>query len=157
MKRPHPAFRLLGLVLGPAAAGLSAGCLVYQAVTTPVNLAATTVVAAGRTAGAVVSTTGKVASAAVSSSGSVAADTLEGAAKLAHAGMVTFVDASTGTVVRVPWQEGMTLAGAADAAKVRTAQQSLAILRSGLVVYAATKNPDVTVPVSAGDVVRLTK
>jgi hypothetical protein len=133
------------------------GCMVVSAVTTPVTLAATTVVVAGKTAGAVVTTTGKVASAAVNAGGSVASDGMESAAKLARAGMVTFVDTAGGPVVRVPWQQGMTLAAASELAKVRAAQESVAILRAGKTVYAAAQNPDVTVPVAAGDVVRLAR
>ena len=158
MKRAFPVFCVVVRAAILAGLGsLAGGCIVVHAVTAPVSLAATTVVVAGKTAGAVVSTTGKVATAAVNAGGSVAADSFEGTAKLAHAGMVTFVDASSGTVVRVPWQQGMTLAGASDLAKVRAMEQSVAIVRSGLVVYAATKTPDASVPVSAGDVVRLAK
>jgi hypothetical protein len=153
--------RPLGLKVAPVvlagATLLVGGCIVVSAVTTPVTLAATTVVVAGKTAGAVVTTTGKVASAAVNAGGSVASNGMENAAKLARAGMVTFVDATGGPVVRVPWQQGMTLAAASELAKVRAAQQSVAILRAGKTVYAAAQNPDVTVPVAAGDVVRLAK
>lgn len=161
MKRAHPSPGLVAqAALLAALSALAGGCIVVHAVATPVSLAATTVVVAGKTAGAVVTTTGKVASAAVNAGGSVATTAMDGVdstAKLARTGMVTFVDASNGAIVRVPWQQGMTLAGASDLAKVRALEQSVAIVRSGLVVYAATKTPDATVPVAAGDVVRLAK
>jgi len=96
----------------------------------------------------------------VSAGGSAAGAAISGgdaAAKLSRPGMVTFVTGSTGTVISVPWQKGMTLGGAGGSAGVPVAQSSVTILRAGRSVYAAAHNVDVTVPVAAGDVVRLGK
>jgi hypothetical protein len=137
---------------------LCSGCLLVHAVTTPVDLAATTVVAAGRTAGAVVSTTGKVAAATVNAGGSVltaAADGVDSAARLARAGTVTFVDAASGTVTRVPWQPGLTLAGAGEQAKIRAYEHAIAIVRAGRLVYSVSQKPDTSVALADGDVVRV--
>ncbi len=132
------------------------GCLVYNAVTMPVKLAATTVVVAGETAGAVVATTGKVAKSAVNAVGNVGSGGIDSAAKLTQAGMVTFVDAASGTVVRVPWQEGLTLASAGDAAKVSLARRTVDVVRAGRVIYSASRNSDAPrAAVASGDVVRL--
>lgn len=134
-----------------------AGCLAYKAVTAPVKLAATTVVVAGEAAGAVVTTTGKVATSAVRAVGSVGSDGIDSAARLAQAGMVTFVDAASGAVVRVPWREGLTLASAGDAARLATARRAIDVVRAGRVIYSATKNSEVSAAevLAPGDVVRL--
>jgi hypothetical protein len=136
------------------------GCLLVHTVTTPVDLAATTVVAAGKTAGAVVSTTGKVAAATVNAGGSVlttAADGVDAAARLARAGTVTFVDASSGAITRVPWQPGLTLASAGAQAKLQAYQHAVAIVRAGQLVYSVSQKPDTSVALADGDVVRLAK
>jgi hypothetical protein len=111
-------------ILFAGAAGLAMtawlqGCLAYKVVSMPVKLAATTVVVAGETAGAVVTTTGKLAGSGVNAIGNIGSGGIDSAAKLAQAGMVTFVDASSGAVVRVPWRDGMTLAAAGGAARIR--------------------------------------
>lgn len=139
---------------------LGSGCLLVRAVTTPVDLAATTVVAAGKTAGAVVSTTGKVAAATVNAGGSVltaAADGVDSAARLARAGTVTFVDASSGAITRVPWQPGLTLAGAGVQAKIQAYEHAVAIVRAGQLVYSVSQKPDTSVALADGDVVRFAK
>ena len=151
MKTPR---RLLG-VLGAAGCALNlSGCLMTKVVTAPVKLAATTVVVAGETAGAVVKTTGKVAVGAVRATGTVADGGITAAAKLARAGMVTFVDVATGAVTRVPWQQGLTLAGGARAAQVRVATQAVQVIRAGRLAYslAQAKGP---LPLASGDVVRV--
>ena len=142
-----------GLLLGAAVAtGLGGGCLMTKVVTAPVKLAATTVVVAGETAGAVVKTTGKVAVGAVRATGSVADGGITAAAKLARAGMVTFVDVATGAVTRVPWQQGLTLAGGAQAAKVQVATQAVQVIRAGRMAYALAQAKG---PLASGDVVRV--
>jgi hypothetical protein len=123
----------------------------------PVKLAATTPPVAGETAGAVVTNTGKLAVSAANATGSVGSGGLDAAAKLAQVGMVTFVDASTGTVVRVPWQEGITLAGAGDAAKVDVARRAIDVLRAGKVIYSASRGGSGGTALASGDVVRLGK
>lgn len=135
-------------------AGLSGGCLMTKVVTAPVKLAATTVVVVGETAGAVVKTTGKVAVGAVRATGTVADGGITVAAKLARAGMVTFVDVATGAVTRVPWHQGLTLAGGAQAAQVRVAAQAVQVIRAGRLAYslAQAKGP---LPLASGDVVRV--
>lgn len=133
------------------------GCLAYKAVTAPVKLAATTVIVAGETAGAVVTSTGKLAISAVNATGNVGSTGIDAAAKLAQAGMVTFVDASTGTIVRVPWQQGMTLAAAGNTAKVDIARRAIDVLRAGKVIYSASKLSGEGAALASGDVVRIAK
>jgi hypothetical protein len=147
--------RRLCVALGAAGCALSlSGCLVTKVVTAPVKLAATTVVVAGETAGAVVKTTGKVAVGAVRATGAVADGGITAAAKLARAGMVTFVDVATGAVTRVPWQPGLTLAGGEQAAQVQVALQAVQVIRAGRLAYslAQAKGP---LPLASGDVVRV--
>jgi hypothetical protein len=131
------------------------GCLVYRAVTAPVKLVATTVVVAGEAAGAVVTATGRVAVSAVKAVGSVGGGGIDAAGKLAQAGMVTFVDATTGTLVRVPWQEGLTLARAGDAARISLVQRAIDVVRAGRVIFSASRGTGEGAPLAAGDVVRL--
>lgn len=131
------------------------GCLAYKVVSTPVKLAATTVIVAGETAGAVVTTTGKLAVSGVNALGNVGSGGIDAAAKLAQTGMVTFVDVSTGAVVRVPWREGMTLAGAGTAARVELARRAVDIVRAGKVIYSATRPGGEGAAVASGDVVRI--
>lgn len=147
--------RLSGLawMLGGIAVGCS-GCLATKVVTAPVKLAATTVVVAGDAAGAVVKATGKVVVGAVRATGTVADGGIAVAAKLARTGMVTFVDVATGAVVRVPWRQGLTLAGGADVAKVRLATQVVQVIRAGQLAYQLAQ-PKVALPLAAGDVVRV--
>jgi len=150
---PRVRTRVAALVAGVIGAGLS-GCLATKVVTAPVKLAATTVAVAGETAGAVVKTTGKVVVGAVRATGTVADGGIAAAAKLARAGMVTFVDGATGTVVRVPWTQGLTLAGGAETAKVRMAAQAVQVIRAGRLAYQLAQ-PKGALPLAAGDVVRL--
>lgn len=131
------------------------GCLAYKVVSTPVKLAATTVVVAGETAGAVVTTTGKLAVSGVNAIGNVGSGGIDAAAKLAQTGMVTFVDVSTGAVVRVPWREGMTLAGAGTAARIDLARRAVDIVRAGKVIYSATRPSGEGAALASGDVVRM--
>ncbi len=155
MRRPPPSGRKGRLILAVCVMGIGlTGCLATKVVTAPIKLAATTVVVAGETAGAVVKTTGKVAAGAVRASGTVADGGIAAAAKLARAGMVTFVDVATGAVVRVPWTQGLTLAGGAEAAKVRLAAQAVQVIRAGQLAYQTTQ-PKVALPLAAGDVVRV--
>jgi len=140
-----------------SACAIFGGCLAYQVVSAPVKLAATTVVVAGETAGAVVTTTGKVAASAVRAGGTVGSGGIDAAAKLAQTGMVTFVDASTNNVVRVPWREGLTLASAGDAAKVRIAQRAVEVVRGGKLVYSATRAAGEGATLATGDVVQVGK
>lgn len=147
--------RLLpGLVLTAMLMGTS-GCLVYKAVKTTGKLAATTVIVAGETATTAVKVTGRVANSALSSSGALTATSIETLAALAQAGMVTFVDVATGTVVRVPWQEGMTLGGAAAAARVQVARRAVDFVREGKLVYTAARAVRGSLVLNPGDVVRL--
>ena len=150
---PRVRTRVAALVAGVIGAGLS-GCLATKVVTAPVKLAATTVAVAGETAGAVVKTTGKVVVGAVRATGTVADGGIAAAAKLARAGMVTFVDGATGTVVRVPWTQGLTLAGGAETAKVRMAAQAVQVIRAGRLAHQLSQ-PKGALPLVEGDVVRL--
>jgi len=150
--------KLRRLVLGAfAVAGLVGlnGCLVCQAVKTTGDLALTSVIVAGKTATAVVKTTGKVAGSAITSSGSLTASGIESLAALAQAGMVTFVDVVTGVIVRVPWEQGMTLHAAGAAAEVKVAERAVDLVRGGRLVYTAAKHMQANPPLQPGDVVRL--
>ena len=114
---------IIGSGLLVYALGLSAGCLAVKAVGTTGKFAATTVIVAGKTATKAVTTTGRVASAAIGAGGSVTVAGIEGLAALARVGMVTFVDVTTGALVRVPWSEGMTLLQAGDLARLQVAKR----------------------------------
>jgi hypothetical protein len=115
-----------------------------------------TVVTSGRGRGAVVAT-GRVAGAALGATSAVTSGGLDALAALSTAGMVTFVDAATEAIVRVPWQEGMTLYAGAEAAQVRTARRAIDLVRAGRLLYSKIEYSDDTarLPVQAGDVVRL--
>jgi hypothetical protein len=146
----------LGFAIGWASVLFAfSGCLATKVVTAPVKLAATTVVVVGETAGTVVKTTGKIAGSAVRASGSVADGGITAAAKLARAGMVTFVDVATGSVVRVPWRQGLTLAGSAQVARVQVAARAIQVIRAGQVAYAARNVSTGPLPLASGDVVRI--
>lgn len=143
------------LVLGASVAALLAGCTLFKAVTVPVQLAATGVVAVGETAGAVVATSGKLAAGAVRAAGSLGASGIDAAARLAQDGMVTFVQANSGEVARAPWLPGARLADAALAARVTLGTGGIELLRTGQRVLAAKSSEAAVIPVAAGDVVRV--
>jgi hypothetical protein len=134
-----------------------AGCLAYRVVSAPVKVAGAAVIAVGETAGAVVTATGKVAVSAVRAAGAAGRGGLDAASRLAQTGMVTLVDAATGTMVRVPWTEGLTLAGASQTAKMSVAQRAVDVVRAGKIVYAATRPTGDGAALASGDVVRLGK
>lgn len=146
-------FAIATLGLG-AALGVS-GCLAYHVVATPVKVAATTVIVAGETTGAAVKATGKVATSAFNAVGNVGSSGIDAAARLTQAGMVTFVDASTGTVTRVPWRDGFTLASAGAEARVVLVKRAIDVLRAGTVVYSSRHLADPGAPLASGDVVRV--
>lgn len=135
--------------------GLSAGCLAVKAVSTTGKLAATTVIVAGKTATTAVKTTGRIASAAIGAGGSVTVAGIEGLAALARVGMVTFVDVTTGALVRVPWREGMTLFQAGDLARLQVARRAVALVRGGRLAYSTSRSARGTLKLLSGDVVRL--
>lgn len=138
-----------------AAVAPAGGCLMYKAVTAPVKLAATTVVVAGETAGTVVTSTGKLVSSAARATGNVGSTGIDSAAQLAESGMVTFVDASSGTIVRVPWRDGMTLAAAGTDARLELASRAIEVVRAGRAVYSASRLDGHGAALASGDVVRL--
>lgn len=121
----------------------------------PVQLAATGVVAVGETAGAVVSTSGRLAAGAVRAAGSVGVGGLDAASRLAQDGMVTFVQATSGEVSRVPWRPGAMLADAALLAQVRIGAGSIELLRAGKRILSAKGSEAASISVAAGDVVRV--
>lgn len=141
--------RALPLLLASAGIFVS-GCTVFKVAAAPVKVVASTVVVAGEATSAVVTTTGKVAVAAVKTTGSLAGEGLQVVAKLGRAGTVTFVDAASGTVVRVPWQEGLTLVRGGEAAKVRLTGRAITLVREGRAVAA-----DEAATLHSGDVVRI--
>ena len=146
MNRRPPRRAGLGPVLLVAACAPLGGCLVYDVASAPVKVA----VGTAEVAGSVALGTAKAA-------GSVAGGAVKLAAGLARAGAVTFVDVAGNNVTSVPWREGLTLAGAGDAANVRTAQRAVDIVRDGRVVYSAANGADKNAPVAPGDVVQLGK
>lgn len=127
----------------------------YRVVAAPVKVAATTVVVTGEAAGAAVKATGKVAVSAINAAGRVGSTGIDAASQLTQTGMVTFVDVATGTVVRVPWREGITLAGAGADARLELARRGFDIVRRGAVVYSAKKLAGEGAELASGDVVRL--
>lgn len=147
MNRP-PLLRPRGwrAIAAAAACAPLGGCLAYHVVSAPVKLAVGTAEVAG-----------SVAIGTVKAVGSVAGGAVKLATKLTRAGAVTFVDLATNDVTRVPYREGLTLARASDAAKVRTAQRAVDIVRDGQIVYSATGAAEKSAPLVAGDVVQVGK
>jgi len=108
------------------------GCSVVVATGVAVaTVTAATVKTAGKVTVATVTTTGKVVSSAVTSSGDVASMSMESAAKLARSGMVVAVDASSGAVTELPWQEGMRLYTAAESGRFGATYDAATIFRGG--------------------------
>ena len=141
---PPSPMRAPRMILVLAACVPLGGCLVYDVASVPVKVA----VGTAEVAGSVALGTAKVA-------GSVAGGALELAADLAQAGAVTFVDVASQKVTRVPWRQGLTLAGAGDAAKLRVVQRAVDIVRDGKIVYSAADSADKNPPVAPGDVVEV--
>jgi len=112
------------LALGGCAAVVATGAAV-----TAVTVA--TVKTAGKVTAATVTTTGKVVASAVTSSGDVASLSMESAAKLARAGMVVAVDAGSGTVTELPWEQGMRLYTTAQSGKFGAVYDAATIFRGG--------------------------
>lgn len=140
---------------GVGMVALLSGCLVFKAAHATGELAATTVIVAGKTTTAAVKATGKVANSAITSGGSLTATGVEALAALAQAGMVTFVDVATGTIVRVPWSEGLSLYTGGAAAEVAVAGRAIDLVRKGKLVYSAARQLAGNPRLEAGDVVRL--
>ena len=138
-------------------AGLPAlsGCLAYEVVKVPVKVAATTVEVTGETAGAAVKATGKIAVSAFDAAGRVGSGGIDSASRLAQTGMVTFVDVGTGTIVRVPWRQGFTVASAGAEARMELAHRAIDVVRAGSVVYSAPKLSGDGLTVASGDVIRV--
>lgn len=111
--------------------GLS-GCSVVVATGSAVaGVTAATVKTAGKVTVATVKTTGKIVASAVTSSGDVAAMSLETAAKLARTGAVVAVDAGTGVVTELPWQEGMRLYAATQHGQLAATYDAATVFRQG--------------------------
>jgi len=142
-------------LVGAVVPGLISGCVVVHAVGAVGELVGTTVVVAGKTATSLVKATGKVAGSAISSSGSLTAAGIESLAALAQAGMVTFVDVATGAIVRVPWEQGMSLYGAGALAEVALAKRAIDLVRGGKLVYSVGKQLSKNPTVQPSDVIRL--
>lgn len=145
---------MLALLLAADAAA-TGGCLAYEVVAVPVRVATDAVVVTGETAGAAVKATGKITVSALNAAGRVGSTSIDSAAKLTETGMVTFVDVGTGTVTRVPWREGATLASAGADARVQLAHRAIDVVRAGAVVYSAKKLAGAGAPLASGDVVRV--
>jgi hypothetical protein len=121
---------LLGHVL------LTGGCLVVTTATVVGEVASTAVTTAGKVTVATVRTSGRLAASAVSSSGEVVALSLESAARLARTGAVVAVDAGSGAVAELPWQEGMRLSLAAQNGQLSGGYRTARIFRRDHVIPA---------------------
>jgi hypothetical protein len=143
------------ILAGAGLGGLLSGCLAFKAAHATGELAATTVIVAGKTTTAAVKATGKVANSAITSSGSLTATGIESLAALAQAGMVTFVDVATGAIVRVPWSEGLSLYTGGAAAEVAVAERAIDLVRNGRLVYSAARQLAADPRLEPGDVVRV--
>lgn len=147
MKDASPSlWRTARMILAGAAGASLGGCLVYDVASVPVKVAVGTAEVAGN-----------VAIGTVKVAGSVAGGAIKLAARLAQAGAVTFVELESNKVTRVPWREGLTLVGASDAAKLRTAQRVVDVVRDGKVVFSAANGAEKNAPLAAGDVVEVGK
>lgn len=131
------------------------GCLVFKAAHATGELAANTVIVAGKTGTAAVKATGRVATGAINSGGALTATGIESLAALAQAGMVTFVDVATGVIVRVPWSEGLSLHAAGAAAELAVVDRVIDLVRNGRLVYSAARQLAGDPRLEPGDVVRL--
>jgi hypothetical protein len=153
--RRGPVLGLMALAL-PGLFALG-GCLSVKTVTAPVKLAAVTVITVSETTGAAVVGTGRVAQAALTTSSQLTAGGIEALGQLSVAGMVTLLDADTGTLLRLPWQEGLTVALAGELARVEYARRALAVVRGGRLVHEVKRVRGATTrfPLRPGDVVRL--
>ena len=140
---------------------LLAGCSVVGAAASGVaSIASTSIKAAATVTTATVKTTGRVVGAAVSSGGEVTATGMESAAKLAKTGMVVAVDAGSGAITEMPWQEGMELAMAAQSGKFDAAFNTAKIYRQGRVItadMAAVRSGAQKLALKSGDVVEFAK
>jgi len=138
-----------------------AGCSVVGATASGVaSIASTSIKAAATVTTATVKTTGRVVGAAVSSGGEVTATGMESAAKLAKTGMVVAVDAGSGAITEMPWQEGMELAMAAQSGKFDAAFNTAKIYRQGRVItadMAAVRSGAQKLALKSGDVVEFAK
>ena len=148
--------------IAPAVLGIffilaGSGCLVVGATVAAVGaIAATTVKTAGTVTVATVQTTGRVASAAVTSSGEMTALSMETSAKLARAGMVVVVDATSGTTTVLPWQAGMKLYSATQAGSAGGVFRAAKIFRTGRMITADLRKAEAASQVlQSGDVMEL--
>lgn len=111
---------------------VTSGCSVIVATAVVASsVAAATVTTVGKVTVATVKTSGKVVSSAVTSSGDMASLSMESAAKLARVGAVVAVDASSGVVTELPWQEGMRLYAAAQNGKIGATFKTAKIFSGG--------------------------
>jgi len=153
-RRDFSGRRTLAL-LGAAVAVNLGGCLAVAVVTGVGAVAVATVSTAGKVAGATVVAGGKVVSSAITASSDVADSGVNAAAKLSKTGMVVFFDPKSGAVWQAPWQQGLKLVAASQAAQVGTAYQAARIIR-GAQVIAAEKKKAADLLMKSGDVVELT-
>jgi hypothetical protein len=115
---------------------LTGGCLVVTTAATVGGVAAAAVVTAGKVTTATVRTGGKVVASAVTAGGDAASLSVESASRLARAGAVVAVDAGTGALVEIPWQEGLRLSLAAQNGRLSGGYRTARIFRSGRVIPA---------------------
>lgn len=135
-------------------AGLGSGCAVV--VTTAV-VAGTVVATSVKTAGTVTSTTikatGRVVTSSVGATGEVTALSVESAARLARAGAVVAVDAGTGAVTPVDWEEGLTLPALAGRTAGKGRYREARVFRQGRVRAVQIGRNARAEGLAAGDVV----
>lgn len=119
-----------GAIFVGASLLVQSGCSVVVATGSAVaGVTAATVKTAGKITAATVTTTGKVVASAVTSSGDVASLSMETAAKLARTGAVVAVDAGSGAVTELPWQDGMRLYAATQGGQLGVGYDAATIFR----------------------------
>jgi hypothetical protein len=128
-----------------------------QTITATGNLAGSSVQGTTRVAVSGIDAGTVVTSAGVRAAGDMTAQTIRNLSRLSRAGMVTFVDYSNGSVVRVPWRAGLNVYGGGALAQIETAERALAVVRKGHLVLNTLKalSKDRGFPLKPGDVLRL--
>jgi hypothetical protein len=112
---------------------------------------------AGRVVISGVDSSTRVATSGVRATGELSAQVIQNLSRLSQAGMVTFVDFSDGSVIRVPWRAGLNVYGGSALAQVQTAERALALVRNGRVVFNTLRAlAEIrSIPLQPGDVLRL--
>lgn len=154
--------RLVALALATVAPLWVAGCCApAHVVSSAGDTAAGAIKGAGRTAASAtrtavktaasaVGTAGKTVQSGVNAAGKAAKATVGAAADVVTAPFVIFKDTKSARTCRVPWRDGMTLAGALQEAKVNSELVAVKILRGN-----DGFNPDRSFVLKPGDIIEL--